>query len=648
MDSVPHAEPPQPTLSFVYRSSSPSPDTMPTHAIKDDAAAENLRCLSTASSTSLGSANTDAFSLLSLGSAGRDSLGSDVSSSGLSRKSSDSYPALSPGIPLSSSSNPKRLSGISTITSSSANGNSTEQRTTKRRGYMRPQGTDFAASARSRESVLSLGSIAHLQHYFARTGLLDIKGQLERRRRGGKYHTLDLSQLEGTGGYLTPRVQSATSQLSDNNSGCLGVQTDTDSSYASMVSSPDFVAHSVIPGMMVDSPIQERDDYGNDNWYPEDFEGFDPAVMLPPTVSTYMHREKPLPKPPTLAELRADLKRSLDNASKVLNQAREAKNVQGAPTTPINSAPSSPARQFKSDGTPVRVAALSWYEIQGMHILDVITLAIRAAKVYYTSHENPDRLDSIKSEREVRSELLAVMDVLKRMATRSFSGGIRTEEICAIEGWVKGLYAMLDDEDAMISAEEAAKTTWSWLRDEDWPAKASDDPVRAYARELAFLKTILSNGSAPGENLDVDLPDWVPMDRSTSTSAPAPPANDITDSSSITATGTTPAPPNAPTAFLQHMQNGVCLVRLHNCAVRTSRRRFGAIPTFHSDTQKPYRAADNLRYWVKAAELRWQVLLKIDALGTVCNSRPDVWPVFEDSIYKWCRKVREEISSELA
>src|SRR5690242_21120017 len=43
----------------------------------------------------------------------------------------------------------------------------------KRRGYMRPEGTQFSDSAKNRESVMNLGTIAHLQYYFARTGLLD-------------------------------------------------------------------------------------------------------------------------------------------------------------------------------------------------------------------------------------------------------------------------------------------------------------------------------------------------------------------------------------------------------------------------------------------------------------------------------------------
>lgn len=41
---------------------------------------------------------------------------------------------------------------------------------------MRPQGTEFSTSAKHRDSVMALGSIAHLQYFFAKTGLLDGKG----------------------------------------------------------------------------------------------------------------------------------------------------------------------------------------------------------------------------------------------------------------------------------------------------------------------------------------------------------------------------------------------------------------------------------------------------------------------------------------
>ena len=98
-----------------------------------------------------------------------------------------------------------------------------------------------------------------------------------------------------------------------------------------------------------------------------------------------------------------------------------------------------------------------------MHILDIITLAIRAAKMYYTAHDQPARLSTIKSERRIRAELLAVMEVLKRMATRNFAGGMRTEERETMESWVEGVYDMLSQEEAMEEAERKQRASWSWL-----------------------------------------------------------------------------------------------------------------------------------------------------------------------------------------
>src|SRR5690349_12654633 len=95
----------------------------------------------------------------------------------------------------------------------------------RRRGYVRPQGTNFAASAQSRESVMSLGSIAHLQYYFARTGLLDGKGgQLAKRKDPA---ALDLSSMSLDGGNLLLSPTTA------------GHPSDKDFSYSSMRSSPE-------------------------------------------------------------------------------------------------------------------------------------------------------------------------------------------------------------------------------------------------------------------------------------------------------------------------------------------------------------------------------------------------------------------------
>lgn len=250
-----------------------------------------------------------------------------------------------------------------------------------------------------------------------------------------------------------------------------------------------------------------------------------------------------------------------------------------------------------------------------MTILDVMTLAIRSAKIYYTSHDRPERLDAIKSEKELRGGLLSVMDVLKRMATRGFAGGMRDDEFETMDSWIASLRDMLAAEEALEAEEVAERARWTWVRPEGWEG-------REFEREEAFMRSMLKDAE-PIENLP-PLPPWTPIDRSRPL-----------------------AEQTLPTPFLAALSNGQRLVQLHNCTVRKSRRRFGAIPTFYADTQKPYRAADNLRYWLKAAELRWEVLLRADPLGLQYNSAPEVWLEFEDAVLQWCRKVREEISAEL-
>ncbi|WYZ34811.1 hypothetical protein EsH8_I_001087 [Colletotrichum jinshuiense] len=521
-----------------FRCDSPPPEISPTPAI--GACPELSRCLSTASSISHGS-TTDGAS--------RESLGGG---STYSRQSSGNY---------------SRRSDVSFASSRQSTCSSMDGRSSRRRGYVRPQGTDFAASARHRESVLSLGSIAHLQYYFARTGLLDGKGaQLARKNKakGG----LDLSSVSSSS--LSPRI----------------VGSDAESSYASPGNSPDLSGNPFGAGLMVESPTEEHD------YYSDDFEDPDPDV-LPPTASTYIHRQKPVPKPPTIEELKTDLTGTLEKAAVALKGAKD--NKEHKEVTPLLKAP--------WDVPEPPQTTQGWFEVQGMHILDVMTLAIRAARNYYTAHEVPERIDAIKSEKEIRAELLSVMETLKQMATRKWAGGMKEEEHRILASWIQGLFDMLKTEEKMVEAEKAERSTWTWLQG-DWTGKEVD-------RELAFMSSL-----DPEAGLQ---PEYTP------------------------AAGAT----ELPTPFLQSLQNGIRLVELHNAAVKRSKRRFGLITTFHTDTDKPYRCADNIRYWAKAAELRWEVLLKVDALGIVYNSSPDVWVNFEKAVMTWSRKVREEITSEL-
>ncbi|TGO44703.1 hypothetical protein BOTNAR_0761g00030 [Botryotinia narcissicola] len=499
--------------SFTRRS--PSPAGRPSPAI--GATGNSARCVSTASEGSVFSGRSSAMSHASE----QSSVGSSVS-----RSSSASY------------GNRTSMAG---------------QEKPKRRGYVRPQGTNFAKSAQSRESVLSLGSIAHLQYYFARTGLLDGKGgRLMKKRKDGR-ETLDLSVLDTS--FLVP-----------------GSGSDADSSYASTASSPELSA-AQFGGMMTDSPIH---DYNEDvDEYFSDEEDENPLQMLPPTAN------------------------ALNNATTALEDAKHARTPPASPlpTSKVENAnPATPDAKQKG-----------WFEVQGMNMLDIMTLAIRAAKMYYTAHEHPERLLAIKSEKEIRGELLSDLEVLKRMATRGFANGIRTEERETMDNWVDGVRNMLRREKILEEEERKLIASWTWLHADGWAGKEIE-------REYAFLKS---------------------MDPEPDTLPPLSLVDGVKDDSLL------------PTPFLAEMKTGLRLVKLHNAAVKKSKRPFGAISTFHTEFNKPYRSAENLRFWVKAAELRWEADVKFDVMGVVNSEDRDAWEGFEEVIWKWCRTVREELSEEL-
>lgn len=533
----------------LLRCESPPPEATPSPAI--GAAPPLSRCVSAASFLSYGS-SSDAT--------GRDSLGSDasyLSSSSVRSRSSD------------------RTSTSMMSAMSSKRSSFTFDEKSKRRGFARPQGTDFAASAKSRESVLSLGSITHIQYYFARTGLLDGKGaQLARKRKeGGAFNLADLESNPVTPALTSPVLSST---------------------HLTIPRSPDLLSPTFALPHLVDSPVDDAPLDPSD--YYDDLEELDPN-MLPPTVSTYNKVEKPVPRPPTIEELKSDLTGALERAYKALEEVKE-----------VNSGSSRRGSEVAENNSPrpkSKSKRLGWFEVQGMHILDVMTLAIRAAKVYYTAHDEPDRLDAIKAEKEVRADLLSVMEVLKQTAAREFVGGIRNREVSAMEDWLDGVSGMLKREDEIEEAERRERRGWAWLTG-DWTGQEVH-------RELAFMKSMDPDAEP--------LPEWAPA-------------------ASVTAE-------ELPTPFLKEMQNGLRLVKLHNAAVQKSQRRFGAIPSFHTDTQKPYRCADNIRYWAKAAELRWETYVKVDALGIVYNNSPQAWIDFEAAILRWCRKVREEITADL-
>lgn len=420
----------------------------------------------------------------------------------------------------------------------------------RKRGYVRPQGATFSDSARNRDSVLSLGSIAHLQYYFARTGLLDGKGgQLAKELK--KKPTFTVSPFSNT-----PQTYAG-----------------------SDVGSPSEET--------VDSPVEDEE--ASLDW--------DESMMLPPTVSTYSYRVQYLPPPPDSEMLRNDLNKALRQAERVLEQVQV--------TVPVfdrrnDSGKGLIEEDMEQDNSLVFEAPSGWHEIQGLNILDVVTLAIRAAKIYYTAHEHPQRLYSIKSERQIREELLGVLDVLKRMAGRNFVGGIKQEELGVMQNWVKDIESFVAEEQVMERQEAKDRESWKWLEG-SWTGRERE-------REWLFICSFLPEGT---------LPEWTISDQADEHATP----------------------------FLQSLRSGLTLVTLSNAILKRSKRQFGEIKAFHTDTAKPYRCAENLRYWIKAAEIRWETKLKVDVPGVV-HSKEGAWADFDAAILQWSKAVREELTRE--
>lgn len=468
----------------------------------------------------------------------------------------------SPSVPatpaISSFSSPDRtfssVSSRSASSTTSTDARSSVSTSSRRHGYIRAFGAEFAESARQRDSVMSLGSIAHLQYYFARTGLLDGKTG-----RGREYQKKK-NQENVPRVLITPNERHVDDDLTA-------------------------------------SPTEITDPTDQD----PSFEDEDGEVMLPPTVSTYSIKTHHISPPPDMTSLRRDLLSALDRAERSIEAYKNGIEPPLRETSRSSLSPDDIPEIPDDDQSREAPTPLTKEEAQGMLILDDVTMAIRAAKIYYTSHERPDRLASIKSEREIRKELFHVLDVLKRWAGRQFAGGLRDEERTAITGWMSGVRTMLVREKSLEDLEAQERQNWDWASG-DWTG-------RERAREESFCRSLMPGGAT--------LPKWTPVEETASDALPTP--------------------------FLDRFRDGRALVQMHNIAVKKSKRPFGEIKAFHQDVAKPYRQAENLRFWVKAAELRWELRLEVDVMGVVQSSSELAWKLFDTALLAWCKAVREEL-----
>lgn len=231
-------------------------------------------------------------------------------------------------------------------------------------------------------------------------------------------------------------------------------------------------------------------------------------------------------------------------------------------------------------------------------VLDRAEEAVRTAKNYYNCHDPTSTLFTIVAEKDLRNALYDVMAAANDLDSTNFAR--RASERAKVREWIRMVAGLLEYEDQEETRLMEQRRSYTWLRG-IWSGQERQ-------REQAFLQCFVNNKTV--------LPDW--------TGSPIE---------------------GKPTAFLRAMQNGKMLVALHNELVLRSEKHFGFITNQHNDISKPYRQADNLRYWIKAAELRWGVKLELDVMNLVYERDENVWQDFDACIMEWSKAVRAEIST---
>jgi hypothetical protein len=101
-------------------------------------------------------------------------------------------------------------------------------------------------------------------------------------------------------------------------------------------------------------------------------------------------------------------------------------------------------------------------------------------------------------------------------------------------------------------------------------------------------------------------------------------------------------PSPSATEFLDALRTGTKLCFIHNALTHFSRRPFGLITRFHTDTSVRYRVTDNLRYFAKAAQIRWEIQIEWD-VEEIWRASPNGDEMLKRELGKWCKAVIDEM-----
>ena len=101
-------------------------------------------------------------------------------------------------------------------------------------------------------------------------------------------------------------------------------------------------------------------------------------------------------------------------------------------------------------------------------------------------------------------------------------------------------------------------------------------------------------------------------------------------------------PPPSTGEFFESLRSGTKLCLIHNTLTHFSLRPFGLITRFHTDTSVRYRVTDNLRYFAKAAQIRWDIQIEWD-VEEIWRASPNGDEMLKRELRKWCNAVINEM-----
>jgi len=230
-------------------------------------------------------------------------------------------------------------------------------------------------------------------------------------------------------------------------------------------------------------------------------------------------------------------------------------------------------------------------EQRAIDLITFATCAIRSARAYSTQsipNIMPDE------EKAIRTKTVDCLGVLRRIAERDGKGGATPEESNIILAWVHQLQDFLRKTDE--ETEEKLQTSLTWIQG-DW----RDRELDRYHLFLLYFD-------------------------------PSP----------------TPIPsPSDLSAFLDALRPGLRLCLIHNACTRRSRRPFGYISRHHLDTKIRYRATENLSYWRKAIEERWDIEADNFSVREIIEETTTGDEMLLHTVKRWCQVVINEISGDL-